>query len=200
MTQNHTLDVKGTFLGHPLAELFIEIGLAKFSGSLRLSHKEQKTVLYFDKGVLIFGVSNSRSLRLFNVMLQQKRIEKDAVAKHTNFANDLEFSQSLRNGGMSEADIAGAFTAQIDAIAVDALSWPEGEWHFSPLARLRNDVRFETNTHRILINYARCVPGEVVLNRFRSVQEAFSVVRENSEIQICSRMRPTFFRDSKTSR
>lgn len=181
MTQLNTLDVKGTFTANPLAELLIEIDHAKLSGSLRMSNKDQKSILYFDEGNVIFGVSNSKSHRLFNVMLQNKRIEKDVVVKHTNFANDLEFAQSLKKNGTSEDEINSAFSLQIDAIAVDALSWPDGEWHFSPLARLRSDIRFETNVARVLISYARCIPLEIVVNRFRSVQEAFSLIPDNKQ-------------------
>lgn len=144
MTTQNSLDVKGTFQSPPFAELLVEIAQTKFDGSLRLAHKDKKTVVCFDKGQLIFGVSNSKALRLFNVMLQLKKIDKQALLQHTNFANDLEFAQSLcSNGGYSETDVAAMITKQVDAIVVDALTWPDGEWHFNPPARLRTDVRYE---------------------------------------------------------
>jgi Flp pilus assembly protein TadD len=176
MTSQKQLDQKGSLLNYPLAELLVEIGHARFSGSMRLSRAQQKAVVYFDEGKVVFAVSNSKALRLFNVMLQNKKIDRQALSAFPNFANDLEFSISLQNeGGYSKADVDGMFTLQIDAIVVDALSWPDGEWHFSPLARLRDDVRYETNVDRVLMDYARCVPGETVTKRFRSVNESFSM-------------------------
>ncbi|MGH9949618.1 MAG: DUF4388 domain-containing protein, partial [Pyrinomonadaceae bacterium] len=184
MTQQNPLDITGSLQSNPLAEILIEIGTAGFNGSLRLSNNDQKTVVYFDNGDVIFGVSNSKALRLFNVMLQQKKIEKNALMKHTNFSNDLEFAQSLeRTGGFSTEEVAEMFTLQIDAIVVDALSWPKGEWHFSPLARLRKDVRYTTNANRVLLDHARCLPSEAIAERFRSVKESFTVDRDNSEIK-----------------
>lgn len=179
MTQQNTLDLKGNFQKHPFAELLVEISRAKLSGSMRLSRQSQKTVVYFDKGEVIHGVANSKALRLFNVMLQQKRIDKQTVAKYPNFANDLEFSISLMDSGeFSKEDVDAAVAAQIESIVVDALTWPEGEWHFSPLARLRGDLRYKTDIYGVLIQYARCLPADTIQHRFRSVKEAFSVVHE----------------------
>ena len=175
MTQHNSLDQKGTFAVHPLAELLVEIGQVRLSGSLRLSREEQKAVVYFEQGTVVFAVSNSKTLRLFNVMLQNKRIEKDALAAYPSFANDLEFSAALQDSGaFSKDQVDEAICAQIEAILVDTLSWPDGEWHFSPLARLRGDVRYEVNIHRVLMDYARCVPSDVIGKRFRSVNESFS--------------------------
>ena len=176
MTQQNPLELKGNFASHPFAELLVEIGQARLSGSLRLSFKQQKTIVYFSRGEVIFGVSNSKSLRLFSVMLQQKKIGRDTLAAHPNFANDLEFSVSLQNSSsFSKEDVDAMIAAQVDAIVIDALTWPAGEWHFSPLARLRGDLRYDANVHQVLINYARCLPVNDIVNRFRSVNETFTI-------------------------
>jgi tetratricopeptide (TPR) repeat protein len=176
MTQHNSLDQKGNFHTYPLAELFVEIGQSRLSGSLRASSAEQKSVFYFDEGEIVFAVSNAKALRLFNVMLQNRKIEKDVLTAYPNFANDMEFSTSLQNSGKFSKDgLDQMFALQIEAIIVHALSWPDGEWHFSPLARLRGDVRFEADVHRVLMDYARCVPSDVVCKRFRSVNESFCI-------------------------
>ena len=176
MIQTNQLDQKGNFHTYPLAELLVEIGHAQLSGSLRVSRAEQKAVIYFDHGNVIFAVSNGKALRLFNLMLQNKKIERGALAAYPNFANDMEFSVALQDSGQfSKDEMDSMFTAQIEAIIIDALSWPDGEWHFSPLSRLRDDIRFEANLYGVLMDYARCVPGDIVGKRFRSVNESFSV-------------------------
>jgi hypothetical protein len=76
MTQQNPLDVKGSLLEHPFPELLAEIGDARLDGSLRLSFKDKKTIVYFDQGEITFAVSNSKRLRLFNVLLEQKKIDK----------------------------------------------------------------------------------------------------------------------------
>ena len=142
MTQHNPLDQKGNFQAYPLAELLAETEQAHLSGSLRVSRAEQKAVVYFDQGKVIFAVSNAKALRLFNVMLQNNKIEREALAAFPNFANDMEFAMSLRESGrFSNEEVDGTFTIQIEAIIVDALSWPDGEWHFSPISLKRLTIR-----------------------------------------------------------
>lgn len=179
MTQKNPLDQKGNFQHNPLAELLVEIGHARLSGSLRVSRAEQKTVFYVEQGKVIFAVSNAKSLRLFNVMLQNKKIEREELSAYPNFANDMEFSISMQQSGrFSKDELDRIFATQVEAIIVDALSWPDGEWHFSPLSRLRGDISYEADLHSVLMDYARCVPSETVFKRFRSVNESFSVSPE----------------------
>jgi curved DNA-binding protein CbpA len=176
MTQQNPLDVKGSLPEHPFPELLAEIGDAGLDGSLRLSFKDKKTVVYFDQGQITFAVSNSKRLRLFNVMLEQKKIDKQTLVKHPSFANDLEFAASLqKTGGFSKPEVDEMITAQVVAIILDVVTWPGGEWHFSPLARLRADIRYRIDLQKPLLDHARSVPNEVVVKRFRSVSEGFLV-------------------------
>ena len=182
MTQQNPLDLKGSFLQYPFPELVVEIGQARLDGSLRLSFKDRKTIVYFDKGQIIFTVSNSKSLRLFSVMLDQKKIDKQTLVKHPSFSNDLEFAASLQKaGGFSKADVDEMIKAQVKAIVLDAMSWPEGDWHFSPLARLRADVRYPISTQDPFLELGRLVPNDFVLSRFKSVEEVFSVRHRPAE-------------------
>src|SRR6187402_2518632 len=182
MTQQNPLDVKGSLLEHPFPELLAEIGDAGIDGSLRLSFKDKKTVVYFDQGRITFAVSNSKRLRLFNVMLEQKKIDKQTLVKHPSFANDLEFAASLqKTGGFSKPEVDEMITSQVLAIILDVVTWPEGEWHFSPLARLRADISYRIDLQKPLINHARAVPNEVVVKRFRSVNEGFLVKQRPSD-------------------
>jgi hypothetical protein len=50
MTQQNPLDLKGSFLQHPLAELLVEVGHATLDGSLRLSLEDKKTGRLFRSG------------------------------------------------------------------------------------------------------------------------------------------------------
>ena len=182
MTPIKTLDLKGNFRTYPFAELIVEISQAKLSGSLRLACGEKKTVVYFRDGALVYGVSNAKALRLFTILLSRSIIEQKELANHPNFANDLELAASLQaKGTLTREAIEAANIDQIEAVMIDALSWPGGDWIFSPLARLRDDLVHEIKDFRVLADYARCVPLSVISQRFRSVQESFVVVPGREE-------------------
>ena len=176
MTQQNPLDLKGSFDQHPFSELVVEISGAGLDGSLRLSSKDKKTIVYFEKGQIIFAVSNAKSLRLFSVALDQKKLDKQTLAKHPCFANDLEFAASLQKSGeFSKTVVDEMIKAQVVAIASDVLSWSNGDWHFSHLARLRADIRYQIELQNKFLEYGRSVPNDVVVGRFKSVDEGFSV-------------------------
>ena len=174
MTPQNNLDLSSNFSVHPFAELLVEIVQTKLTGSLRIANDDKKTVIYLRDGSIVFGVSNVREFRLFHRLLKDKAIEQTDLHGCTQLANDMELAAWLQNKGLlSSDDIRDAFVSQIGDIVVDALMWPCGEWTFSPGARLRGDINYKIEIHRLLLDYARCVPGTTVMERFRSVQEAF---------------------------
>lgn len=187
MTAQNPLDHQGTFAVSPLAELLVEICDAKLGGSIRLSHADTKVILYFRNGEVVYGVSNAREHRLLNVLLNQKKIEAPQLAGLPKHSNDVELAALLeREKVLSKDEVHDAIAAQIERILIDALSWPDGTWHFSPLVRSRDDLVFSVDVHRILIDYARCQPSANVLARFKSVKEKFQKIADpnlNSRLQ-----------------
>ena len=174
MTLQNNLDLKGTLQKHPFAELIVEIVQAKLSGSLRLSSEKKKDIIYFRDGAVVYAVSNAREQRLFSVLLNRKKIDQKTLAKFRNLANDLELAAELEEKGIFTKDeIHELIALQIESIIIDALSWPKGEWNFSPLTRLREDLIYKFDVYKVLIDYARCLASQEVYQRFRSVQEAF---------------------------
>ncbi len=179
MTTQHTLDVKGNLSEYPLAELIVEIAQSRLSGSLRISRGPRKSIVYFSEGSVTFAVSNAREHRLFSHLTEKARIEKDLVMRYPHVANDMELASSLISDGvLAQEDVNEAMTAIMADLLVDCLMWADGEWHFSPLARLREDVSFHFDVHRTLVDYARCLPLSAVEGRFKSVNESFSAARE----------------------
>ena len=174
MTPQNNLDLKGNFQKHPFAELLVEIVQAKLSGSLRLERAKQKSVIYFRDGPVVYAVSNAREQRLFSVLLSRKKIDQKTLTQFANLANDLELAAGLESKKVfTKSEIKEFVVMQVESIVVDALTWPAGDWVFSPLTRLRDDLVYKTNVHKVLIDYARCLPTQEVYHRFRSVQEAF---------------------------
>lgn len=174
MTPQSDLEVQGTVLTHPFAELMAEIATARLNGSLRVSDKEKKCVVYFKSGRVAFAVSNARSSRLFDILLRRNKLKKEDLKQIPNFANDHELAAYLEEKNfLTKNDIERLFTEQIEAIIVDVMTWSSGDWTFSSLARIRDGLSFDIDTRRLLIAYGRCMPEAILMDRFRSFDEAF---------------------------
>ncbi|NOT46430.1 MAG: DnaJ domain-containing protein [Acidobacteria bacterium] len=179
MTPQNPLDHKGSFKVNPFAELLVEIGQAKLGGSMRLSHGESRSIIYFRDGDVVFGVSNARGNRLLNILLDSKRIEQSRLSGLPQCANDVEFATMLvRENVLTKDEVDAAIVQQIEKIIIDALTWPDGQWHYSPLVRSREDLIFSVDAHKLMMDYARCVPAATVFARFRSVQERFEKIAD----------------------
>lgn len=174
MTPQNSLDLTGNFHAHPFAELVVEIVRARLSGSLKLAHEKRKCVIYFRNGAVVYAVSNAREHRLFSTLLDLRKIDGKTLAEFQNVTNDMELANALQRKNLFKKEEVDTFiVAQIESIIVDVLTWPGGEWHFSPLARLREDMIYQVDAYKVLIDYARCVSSQEVYRRFKSVEEAF---------------------------
>lgn len=174
MTPQSNLDVSGKLGTHPLAELLIEIGQAKLTGTVRLSREAKKTIIYFRGGKIVFAVSNIRESRLVFRLLKDGRIRQSDVRGCTDPASDIELTAWLQNKKiLNSDDVRDAFVSQIKEIIVDALTWTDGEWIFSASARLRSDVSYDIDASSLLLGYSRCLTGATVMNRFASFSEKF---------------------------
>ncbi len=175
MTPQSELEIKGNFFTHPFAELLVEIAHGRVDGSLRVSDKEKKSVIYFKRGQVVFSVSNARTTRLFHILLERKKMSKEDIVKIPNFANDFEFVSFLQDKNfLTKAESDRLFAEQIGGIIIDALGWNSGDWTFSSLARIRDGLSFEIDTTQLLVDYGRCMPVDKMLGRFRSLDESFS--------------------------
>ncbi|MFN2501615.1 MAG: DnaJ domain-containing protein [Pyrinomonadaceae bacterium] len=175
MTANSELEVKGSFFAHPFAEVIAEIAHSRLHGSLRVSGKERKSIIYFKAGRIVFAVSNARSCRLFDMMVRQGKLTGSDLSKIPNYTNDLELVSYLQeNKFFTKEESDALFEEQIEGIIVDILTWADGDWTFSALARIRDGLCFNVATTRLLVDYGRCMPIDAMLARFRSFDEVFS--------------------------
>jgi len=176
MLQQKTLDLKGSFANYPFAEVTAEIAQAGLSGSLRASWGDKKSIIYFEDGAVVHAVSNARSLRLFCLLVEKKKLEQQDLSAHPDFVDDNKLSASLLEKGVFTRDVLDALTIeQAEAVIVDVLSWTEGNWLFSPHARVRADMHRRINATQIAIDYARCLSAGFVSQRFKSVKEVFEL-------------------------
>ncbi|HMS09215.1 MAG TPA: DnaJ domain-containing protein [Pyrinomonadaceae bacterium] len=178
MSPENGLEIKSTIEKHPLAELIVEIRQNNLGGSLRLSVGEKKAVIYFDEGRLIYAVSNAREHRLFSHLLKENLIEQKELAQFPIFAKDHEFAAALKaSGRLNEEQLTKAAKAIVRQIVLDSLSWIKGDFTFTPLARVREDLKLDVEIGDLLMNYGRCFDTAWVMNRFRSFDESFTPVQ-----------------------
>lgn len=187
MTAKNDLDISGTCLAFPFAELAAEMAQGELSGSIRLANRDKKVIVYFSDGRLVFAVSNSRMTRLFDFVLQQKKLSKEQLVQLPNFSNDLQLAeQLLADGLLTEAEKDMFFTAQVRAIVQDVLAWTEGEWTITPLARVREGLHADIDERSLLKEYGRGLSPETAAKRFRSFDETFKLAVALSSIRDCT--------------
>ena len=176
MESANNLEIKGSLQTNPPAELLREINSIRFSGALRLSNETHKIVVYFDNGETIFAVSNARQHRLYEILMQTRKITKDRLTAITDFTNDLVLRKNLlENNLLDKAEIDEIFKQQIGDVLQTAVNWNTGEWIFSPLVRLKSDVSFQIDLKNILINYGRSLSGDTFNQKFKNGGESFII-------------------------
>ena len=174
MKQFQNLDVKGDIRTHPFAELLAEIHQNRLNGSLRLASADKKGVIYFRDGEVVYGASNSRDFRLFNRLLLEKKVDQKTLSQFSDLANDFELAARLAARKLlTKEEMDGIIMRQVEAAIADALKWPYGAWHFSPLTRLRPDMTYKIDVRRLLVQYARNIPSDAVGQRLQNVPETF---------------------------
>ena len=175
MELQNNLDTIGTLQINPLAELLAEIAQNQLNGSLRVANVAQKTAVYFDAGEVVFAVSNARQHRLFETLLEDGTVAREQLTAITDFANDLALKESLIAGKiLPKEDINLLFSRQISKILQSALMWQTGEWTFSPLVRIKGDMRYPVSWRNLLVGHARELPAEEITRKFNNPQECFS--------------------------
>lgn len=176
MSSQNNLEIKGNLREHPLAELLIEIFQAKLTGSMRLACAVHKTIVYFDAGDVVFAVSNARSHRLFEMLLREAKLTKEHLAAIPDFTNDVALRENLtRNKRFSKEEIDALFVRQIEQILREAFGWQEGEWIFSPLVRVKGNIRFKIDASLLLVDFARQAAPETIGRSFKSLEENFNI-------------------------
>jgi len=176
MQAQNNLETIGSLRINPLAELLVEISQNNLIGSLRMTNATQKIAVYFDTGDAVFAASNARQHRLFELLLQTGKITKEQLAAIPDFTNDLALKENpLVNNFFEKKEIAGLFSRQIAEILKTALAWRDGDWTFSPLVRIKGDIRFAVDAANLLVEYARDLPAEEIARKFKNPRESVRV-------------------------
>jgi curved DNA-binding protein CbpA len=183
MSSQNSLEIKGNLREHPLAELLLEISETNLSGSIRLENAAQKVVVYLNEGAVVFAVSNMRQHRLAALFARDVKVSPAKLAGIPKFANDIELAKLLvKKQLQTKAETDELFVKQIREILQTVFTWKEGEWTFSSLARIRENIYFHVNVRALLLEHARSLPRSAIVRRFKSLQETFRVKQNQAAI------------------
>jgi curved DNA-binding protein CbpA len=89
--------------------------------------------------------------------------------------SDLQWANKLAESGkLSRQQVDEVLALQCTSIVDSILEWENGEWTFSPLARLRSGVFYGFDAGTMLIRHARNLEPDAAAGRFRSSREEVS--------------------------
>ncbi|MBC8029998.1 MAG: DnaJ domain-containing protein [Pyrinomonadaceae bacterium] len=167
--------MNGKLTEQPLAELIREIGSKGLSGALRLEQALAKTVVYFEKGRIVFAASNLRTLRLGEYLKKTGVISEKEFAALATPAADLSMASSLRAGGkLSQKDFDSLLTTLVSDVLRVPLLWTDGTWEFDERARLDDPVRVTLDPTSLLKEAAQRLPLKFISLRFQNPKETIS--------------------------
>ena len=176
MTAKNSLELKGTISAFPIAETMLEITQAALTGSLRIEHEEKKAIVYFLDGEAIYAVSNQRIHRLSEKLLEGGVIDRDFVARHRQVTNDLQFAEAVAGAKLISSDeIEFAMRELCEQVVKENLSLSEGEWTFSPNARLKEGMAYKIDLDGSLLAHGRAVAPVIAEKRLANHNECFSL-------------------------
>jgi len=158
----------------PLAELIREIRAKSIAGRLQLHHDRVRSVVYFDKGELVYAASNVRPLRLREYLLKAG-IAEAALARYEEHGSDLELARVLCKDHLLSPGAAKQVQAkQVSDVVRLALSWTEGSWEFDPRSRLDESLDLNVDTRPLLLEAGRRTPAKFAASRFPLRNEVIS--------------------------
>jgi len=167
--------MNGKLTDQPLAELIREIDSKALSGALRLELERAKTVVYFEKGRIVFAASNLRTLRLREYLKKKGVISEKEFAGLENPSADLSLALSLHSARkLSRKDLDSLLGNLVADVLRVPLLWTRGTWEFDERARLDDPVRVSLDPTGLLRDAAQRLPLNFVSTRFRNPQETIS--------------------------
>ena len=185
MDSQNKLDLEGNLSRQPLAELLVEISHAGLSGSLRLENDKRKIAVYFEDGDLVLAASNAREHKLFEILLRERKITPQQLSEIKDFVNDLKLKEALLSGELlSKEEVQNAFMQQFSMILQESIVWSIGKWIFTPLARVREEMRRNFDFYPILFEYGRNLSGTKSADRLKSFQEVFRLRKKLPEFDL----------------
>ena len=178
MSATNNLEQKGKFSDFPALELLSQATEARLTGTFRFEREPQKIAVYLDGGEVIFAASNMRAHRLGIKLSQWNFLSHKDLVEVQNLP-DFELGEQLvQTGKISREVLQMCQSQQITEMILTALLWTSGEWSFTPLVRVREDLRVSINLPSLLLQAARQLPPDFVKARFENQNDSFVLIHD----------------------
>lgn len=176
MPSNSNLETNGKLSEFPLAELLAEAAFYQLGGSFRLTRETHKIAVYLEKGAAVYAASNLRQHRLSEIAVGSGILSADELSQFQRANNDFELGEKLVAAEkLTPAGLRELQERQTTEILRFALLWFTGEWVFTPLVRVRENLQAHPNLPPLLVEAARHAPADLFLRKFRSPAESFAL-------------------------
>ena len=170
------LELHGSVSTYPISEVIVEIMSSSLSGSLKVSSGDKKAIIYFDSGNLVFAVSNERVFRLLEILLTSGVVDREFLRQSSGVRNDLELAERVVSSNLLyKAEMNEVIRRQCESILAALIQRTEGEWVFSPHARVRSELVHNIDIRWAMVEHARKLSSAAATGRFRSMNEWFGV-------------------------
>ena len=165
MTTSNGLEKAGQLTDFGALDLLREVQQRELSGTFRFAQENKKIAVYIETGKVIYAASNLRAHRLV-VKLQQFNLLAAADAATLESLPDAELSQQLLSAQKISAEALTMTNNRIVSEIVGVgLGWTTGEWRFTPLVRVREEMRVTIDLTAALIAAARNLPTATIAEK-----------------------------------
>ena len=167
--------MQGQLSQHPLVEIIREIIATEWSGALRLTQDRVKLVLYFDRGELVYAISNLKQYRLAESLRRAGSVtEEQLEVALAASAPDAKLAQSLLQEGIIDRTILNqVITWQANEILKFVLPWTSGDWELQARVRPVEKATINLPLPSLLMEAARKLPPEIIKKRFSLEEDQF---------------------------
>ncbi|MCI0606465.1 DUF4388 domain-containing protein [bacterium] len=161
--------MQGNLESTNLAEILLDLFLAKKSGILRLSRNEVKKSVYFLDGAVVFAHSNQKHDRLGETLLRLGKIAQEEfdLASREVIEKGKRLGQALSElGFISAQEVNSSVHYQLQQILYSLFDWDSGEYEFVERERpVFEDIMIDVSTPSLIVEGIRNISNPVVLER-----------------------------------
>ena len=183
MTISNGLEKSGRLTDFNALDLLREVQQRELSGTFRFAQENKKIAVYLEAGKVIYAASNLRVHRLV-IKLRQFNLLAAADVAMLESLPDAELSQQLLSAKKISAEaLAMTNNRIVNEILNVALGWTTGEWQFTPLVRVREEMRVTVDLTAAMIAAARNLPTAALAKKFGTDDEE-SLIKSNSAPQL----------------
>ena len=161
--------MQGNLETNNLAEVLLDLHLARRSGILRLSRNEVKKSVYFLDGSVVFAHSNQKHDRLGETLLRLGKItqEEFELASRDVIEKGKRLGQALCElGYISSQEVNSSVHYQLQQILYSLFDWDSGEYEFIERERpVFEDIMIDISTPTLIVDGIRNISSLTVLER-----------------------------------